>query len=58
MGQAITSQHTQREIADYAADMLASLKRISSDNGMDLLAHLVDLARAEAVRNRQARQMS
>jgi len=52
MGRAITTHHTRREIAAYAADMLGSLKRISSANGLDLLAHLMDLARVEAIRNR------
>ena len=49
MGRAI--RQSKREIAVYTADMLASLKRISAENGMDLLAHLVELARAEALRN-------
>ncbi len=38
-------------MAGYAADMLASLRRLSEANGMSLLAHLTDLARIEAVRN-------
>ena len=55
MTQAIKSQsipHTSRaEVAGYAADMLASLRRLSEANDMPLLAHLTDLARIEAVRN-------
>ena len=42
------------DLAQYAADMLASLSRLSRENGMPLLAHLTDLARLEAVRNRNA----
>ena len=46
--------HTSKaEVAGYAADMLASLRRLSEANGMPLLAHLADLARIEAVRNSQ-----
>ena len=52
MGRAISTGRSRREVAAYAADMLASLKRISSANGLDLLAHLMDLARVEAIRNR------
>ena len=58
MGRAISSRKSQREVAAYAADMLASLKRVSSENGLEILAHLVDLARAEAVRNRGGRHLS
>lgn len=42
------------EVASYAADMLAALRRLSEASGMPLLAHLVDLARAEALRNAHA----
>jgi hypothetical protein len=42
---------TKAQVAGYAADMLASLRRLSEANGMPLLAHLTDLARIEAVRN-------
>jgi hypothetical protein len=41
------------DLAQYAADMLGSLSRLSQENGMPLLAHLTDLARLEAMRNRQ-----
>ena len=52
MGQAQKSNESSRsEIAGYAADMLASLRRLSEANGMPLLAHLADLARIEAIRN-------
>ena len=55
MTQALKSQtlpQTSRaEVAGYAADMLASLRRLSEANGMPFLAHLTDLARIEAVRN-------
>ena len=52
---ASTRSHTSKaEVAGYAADMLASLRRLSEANGMPLLAHLADLARIEAVRNAQA----
>ena len=44
---------SKAEVAYYAADMLASLRRLSEASGMPLLAHLVDLARVEAVRNGQ-----
>ncbi|MBS0280373.1 MAG: hypothetical protein JSR25_04370 [Proteobacteria bacterium] len=58
MTQAIKSQpipHTSRaEVAGYAADMLASLRRLSEVNGMPFLAHLTDLARIEAIRNSKA----
>ncbi|MGZ5921932.1 MAG: hypothetical protein ACXWLT_09210 [Rhizomicrobium sp.] len=42
---------SKAEVAGYAADMLASLRRLSEANGMPLLAHLADLARIEALRN-------
>jgi hypothetical protein len=42
---------SKADIAGYAADMLASLRRLSEANGMPLLAHLADLARIEALRN-------
>jgi hypothetical protein len=45
---------SRAEVACYAADMLASLRRLSAASGMPLLAHLVDLACAEAVRNAEA----
>lgn len=45
---------SRAEAASYAADMLASLRRLSEASGMTLLAHLVDLACAEAVRNAHA----
>jgi AraC-like DNA-binding protein len=45
---------SRAEVACYAADMLASLRRLSEASGMTLLAHLVDLACAEAVRNAHA----
>lgn len=45
------SQTSRAEVAGYAADMLASLRRLSEANGMPLLAHLADLARIEALRN-------
>ncbi|HXS06711.1 MAG TPA: hypothetical protein VN723_07985 [Rhizomicrobium sp.] len=62
MGHALTKGETQErdqpdmasgraDVAQYAADMLASLRRLSEANGMPLLAHLTDLARLEAVRN-------
>jgi len=43
------------DLAQYAADMLASLSRLSQENGMPFLAHLTDLARLEAMRNREPR---
>ena len=55
MTQALKSTHfphtSRAEVAGYAADMLASLRRLSEANGMPFLAHLTDLARIEAVRN-------
>ena len=45
---------SKAEVAGYAADMLASLRRLSEANGMPLLAHLADLARIEALRNARA----
>ena len=42
---------SKTDVAGYAAEMLASLRRLSEANGMPLLAHLADLARIEAVRN-------
>lgn len=52
MAQALKKVETSRsEIARYAADMLASLRRLSEANDMPLLAHLTDLARIEALRN-------
>ena len=55
MTQALKSNHfpqtSRAEVAGYAADMLASLRRLSEANGMPFLAHLTDLARIEAVRN-------
>ena len=47
------AQSSKAEVAGYAADLLASLRRLSEANGMPLLAHLADLARIEAVRNAQ-----
>ncbi len=58
MGRAISNRKSQQEVAAYAADMLASLKRLSSENDLELLAHLVDLARTEAVRNRKGLRLS
>ena len=43
------------DLAQYVADMLASLSRLSAENGMALLAHLTDLARIEALRNGEKR---
>ena len=55
MGRAFKADETSKsDIAEYAADMLASLRRLSEANGMTLLAHLTDLARIEALRNRHA----
>jgi hypothetical protein len=55
MGRAHNADETSKsDIAEYAADMLASLRRLSEDNGMTLLAHLTDLARMEALRNSHA----
>jgi hypothetical protein len=55
MAHALNSQEqfqtSKAEVAGYAADMLASLRRLSEANGMPLLAHLADLARIEALRN-------
>ena len=45
---------SRAEVACYAADMLTSLRRLSEASGMTLLAHLVDLACVEAVRNAHA----
>jgi hypothetical protein len=45
---------SKAEVACYAADMLGSLRRLSEASGMTLLAHLVDLACVEAVRNAHA----
>jgi hypothetical protein len=54
MAQALKLNETSKsELAGYAAEMLASLRRLSEANGMPLLAHLADLARIEAVRNSQ-----
>ena len=47
----ILPQTSRAEVAGYAADMLASLRRLSEANDMPFLAHLTDLARMEAVRN-------
>lgn len=44
-------QASKSDVAGYAAEMLASLRRLSEANGMPLLAHLADLARIEAIRN-------
>ena len=44
-------QASKNDVAGYAAELLASLRRLSEANGMPLLAHLADLARIEAVRN-------
>lgn len=58
MGQPSKPLNASRaEIACYAADMLASLRRLSEASGMALLAHLVDLACAEALRNAHAGQV-
>lgn len=45
---------SKAEVASYAAGMLASLRRLSQDSGLTLLAHLVDLACVEAMRNTHA----
>ena len=57
MGQASKQpeESSKADLANYAADMLASLCRLSEANGMPLLAHLTDLARLEALRNREKR---
>ena len=55
MGQSLKPLNASKaEVACYAADMLASLRRLSEASGMTLLAHLVDLACAEAIRNAEA----
>ena len=55
MRQPTKPPHPSRaEVACYAADMLASLRRLSEASGLTLLAHLVDLACVEAVRNAHA----
>ena len=41
------------DLAQYVADMLQSLSRLSRENGMPLLAHLTELARLEAMRNKE-----
>lgn len=41
------------DLAQYTADMLASLSRLSEENGMPLLAHLTELARLEALRHKK-----
>ena len=46
--------HARADLARYAADMLASLGRLSEENGMPLLAHLTGLARMEALRHQEA----
>ncbi len=43
------------DLAQYAADMLASLSRLAAKNEMTLLAHLTDLARIEALRHLEPR---
>ena len=43
------------DLAQYVADMLASLSRLSRENSMPLLAHLTELARLEALRNKELR---
>jgi len=54
MAHALKFQEASKsDVAGYAAQMLASLRRLSEANGMPLLAHLADLARIEAVRNAQ-----
>ena len=54
MGQSAKPHHPSRaEVAGYAADMLAALRRLSEASGLILLAHLVDLACVEATRNAQ-----
>jgi hypothetical protein len=40
----------QREYAFYASDMLKSLARIATQNKMDVLARLIELAQNEAER--------
>jgi len=42
---------TQEEVAAYTAELLASIRRLSEKNNLKLLAHLVELARLEALRN-------
>lgn len=44
------TKQSRREIAAYTADMLASLRRLSLDHNLTLLAHLTALARIEALR--------
>ena len=64
MGHALRKQDLQpldipadrADLARYAADMLASLSRLSDENGMPLLAHLTELARLEALRNKERRE--
>ena len=59
MGQSLKPLNPSRaEVAHYAADMLAALRRLSEASGMPLLAHLVDLACAEALRNAHAGELS
>ena len=59
MGQSVKPHHPSRaEVASYAADMLASLRRLSEASGLTLLAHLVDLACVEAMRNAQEAEVA
>ena len=45
-----TNLSEQREYAFYIGDMLKSLAQIASQNKMDVLARLIELAQSEAER--------
>lgn len=43
------------ELAHYIADMTSSLSRLAREAGLDLLAHLLDVARIEALQQSSTR---
>ena len=56
MNKAKLSISEQREYAFYASDMLKSLAQIASQNKMDVLARLIELAQNEAERGAARRK--
>jgi hypothetical protein len=56
MSKAKLSFSEQCEFAFYASDMLKSLAQIASQNKMDVLARLIELAQSEAERGAAPRK--
>ena len=43
-----SKQRNKQEVAAYVADLTADLARLARGHGMDVLGHILDMARLEA----------